>query len=145
MNRQIRSAAAIMALAACVVGCRGGDSPTEAYDPETWQGAIDTSLPDEMQRKQNAIIRLFTAIQEVGVEAVSEEDPNLRFEEKPREFFENGTVDLYRWDWDGPPKGDNFPVVLILRRDEPGFPEVEVHRTYTVRRSGKRYTIRRSR
>jgi hypothetical protein len=97
----------------------------------------------EVQAMQNAMIRLFTAVQQVGVEPVSEEDPNIVFQESSEEFFEDDTVELFRWDWDGPHEGNNFPVVLILRKDEPGFPEVEKHRTYSVTRSGSRFTIRR--
>jgi hypothetical protein len=125
-----------------LIGCQGEPEP-KVYDPVNYQGAIDESLPRPMQDKQNALIRLFTAVQEVGVAHVSEEDPNLRFEESPEEFLEDDTVHLARWDWDGEPKGDEFPVVLVLCKDEPGLPEVEKRRTYVVKGSGKRFTISR--
>jgi hypothetical protein len=137
-------AVACVSLALLLTGCPGPDRVTEVYDPENWQGNVDPDASPDVQAKQNGMIRLFTAIQQVGVEHVSEEDPNIQFDEPFSEFFEENTVDLFRWDWDGPPEGDRFPVVLILRKDEPGFPQVEKHRTYSVQRSGRKYTIRRS-
>jgi hypothetical protein len=133
---------AVMGIAVLLVGCRA-EPEAEVYDPENYQGSIDPDLPLAMQDKQNAIIRLFTAIQDVGVDHISEEDPNIRFEETSAQFFEDDTIHLARWDWDGPPKDDEFHVVLVLCKDEPGLPEVEKHRTYVVRRSGKRFTIGR--
>lgn len=136
--------AACALLALLLTACPGPDNTVEVYDPEDWQGNVDPDATPEVRAMQDAMIRLFTAIQQVGVDHVSEEDENIRFQESFAEFFEDGTVDLFRWDWDGPPEGNRFPVVLILRKDEPGFPQVEKHRTYSVTRSGADYTIRRS-
>jgi hypothetical protein len=127
-----------------LAGCPGSDSAPEVYDPVNWQGNVDPEAPDEVQQMQQALIRLFTAIQQVGVDHVTEEEPDIQFREPFSEFFEDDTVDLYRWDWDGPPNGNRFPVVLILRKDEPGFPEVEKRRAYAVSRSGRTYVVQRS-
>lgn len=131
---------ALTGLTLPTVGC----SKTEVvvYQEVNWQGTVDESLPKEVQAKQDALIRLFTAIQDYGFEFVTQGEADLQFDESFEQFF-GETVDLFRWDWDGPPEGNDLPVVLVLRKDEPGLPEVEVHRTYTVRQSGKTFRITR--
>lgn len=133
--------ATVGGLLVVAIGC--GQPPDEVYDIESWQGSIDETASPAVQAKQDALIRLFTAVQEVGIENVRQDHPDLRFGESFEEFFEEA-VDLHRWDWDGPPQGDAFPVLLVLSKDEPGLPQVEKHRTYLVRKSGRSFTIRRA-
>lgn len=132
------------AVAALVMGCGRTERAPVVYDEEDWQGAVDPNLPPAMQAKQDAMIRFFAAIDEVGLENVSELERDIRFEESFQEFFEEA-ADVYRWDWDGPPEEDDvFPVLLILTKDEPGLPKVEKHRKYRIRRSGQTFVISRS-
>ena len=92
--------------------------------------------------KQDALIRLFTAIQEVGIDQTRVDCPDVEFHETFEEFF-GEAVDFYRWDWNGKPDGNKFPVRIILRKDEPGFPEVEVKRTYEIKKAGRGYSVKR--
>ena len=131
---------ALTGLTLPTVGCN--KTEVVVYQEVNWQGTVDESLPKEVQAKQDALIRLFTAIQDYSFEFLTQGEPNLQFDESFEQFF-GETVDLFRWDWDGPPEGNDLSVVLILRKDEPGLPEVEVRRTYTVRQSGKTFRITR--
>ena len=123
------------------MGC--AKEPEQAFYIVDWQGNVDETASPAVQAKQDALIRLFRAVQDVGVENISDDQPDLKFNESFAEFFEDA-VDLHRWQWDGPPEGDTFPVLIVLSKDEPGLPQVEKRRRYVVRRSGRLFTIRRA-
>ena len=127
----------------CVItlGC-GSDKVVDEYEPTEWQGSIDESLSVKMQEKQDALIRLFTAIQEVGIANYKRDCPRITFRETFDEFF-GDAVDFYRWNWDGAPEKDQFPVLLVLRKDDAEFTQVEHRRIYRVTKSGGVFRIRR--
>lgn len=124
-----------------LVGC-GQEVAVEPYEPEDFEGSVDPSLSKSVQRKQDAIIRLFTAIQEVGIDQTNIDCPDIEFRETFEEFF-GDAADFYRWDWAEQPKGNAFPVRIILRKDEPGLPQVEVKRTYSVTNTANGFAIKR--
>ena len=124
-----------------IPGCRR-KAETPAYEPAEWQGVVDESLPKATQRGQAALIRLFAAIQEVGIENLEWDCPDVRFHESFDEFFEDA-VDFHRWEWAGEPRGNNYPVRLTLRRDDADLTEVEHVRTYQVTRNGRLFLVRR--
>ena len=138
----IQSIAPWLLMLILLSGCQRSDTSNYVYRIEQWQGSVDPRLPPGVQDKQDAIIRLFTAIQDVGIENVADEQPDILFKEEFDAFFED-TADFFRWEWNGPPEQDIFPVLLTLRKDEPGLPEVSKHRKYRVRNSGGKFLITR--
>lgn len=134
-----------------LAGCSGAEQG-EVFDPAEWQGQVDRSLPPDVQAKQDAVIRLFDAMITVGVEFefLNSEYADITFTESEQDFFE-GAMDLFRWDWDGPPQGNDFPVQLTMRKDDPSarsesdLPLVEFRRVYTVTGSPGRFVIVRRR
>jgi len=116
--------------------------PDEIYEPENWQGEIDTSLPADTQAKQDAIIRLFSAIQQVGIERISWDCPDVRFSESFDEFFGN-SIGIHRWEWDGVPIDNNLSVRIHFEQDDPTAPKTVEVRTYKVSRSGNGFVVKR--
>ena len=130
-----------VAINSILIGC-GQKEVVAPYEPEEYEGSIDTSLSKSVQNKQDAIIRLFTAIQEVGIDQTKVDCPDIEYSETFEEFF-GEAADFYRWDWNGKPEGNKFPVRIVLRKDEPGLPEMEVTRTYAVTKTAKGFAVKR--
>ncbi len=128
-------------LALWAVGCQATVEPT--HDPVALAGQVDATLPPEAQAKQAALQRVLQTLQRgVKIEYLAEHLPELQLQESDEAFFA-GAVDLYRWDFAGPPQGDKLPLTLVFRLDQPGFPERIDQRTYQVSGSGNRFQIRR--
>ncbi len=138
----MRSAPVLVGILSACLGCGTGESQP-AFEPTEWQGSVDSTLPKATQAKQDALIRLFAAIQDVGIERIQWDCPDIDFDESFADFF-GETVDLYRWNWAGPPQGDHFPVRLSLRHDDAELTEETHDRTYTVTRRGRSFVIRRA-
>jgi hypothetical protein len=126
-----------------LLGCGTGSGPVETYKPHEYQGQVDTSLSPELQATQKVVKRVLDELQRgTGYESLPELHPDVRLSES-REAFFDGAIGLARWNFDGPPSGNDVPVVLYLREDSPTNPERQVRRTYTVTGSAGQYTIAR--
>ena len=131
-------------LLAASIGCGQGEiPPEEAFAPEKLMGHVDESLPPELQAKQKVLKRILVSLEEgVDFDYLPEEHPDVQLEESMEDFLE-GTINLARWDFNGPPAGDGVPVVLYFSRDTSGRNERRVTRVYTVTGSKGRWTISR--
>jgi len=119
-------------------------APEDSYEPAELQGTVDTSLPPELQKKQQALYDVLSVLQRgVAVDDVSGYTPNVRFQETPESFLPSGTLDLARWAFDGKPTGNDVPVVMHFTLDSPGGETKEEKRVYTVTGSGGQMVIRR--
>ena len=127
-----------------VVGC--GETvvpPEEAFDPEQVAGAVDPDLPETLRAKQEAVSRLLVAIQAFEpIDFFGPDHPELMFRESSESFYD-GTLTLAQWDFDGPPEGDDVPVVLIFDKDQSGSNRQEVRRVYRVTKLAGRFVIER--
>jgi hypothetical protein len=125
-----------------LAGCSTSDP--EIYEPEQGRGAVDINLPPEQRQKQEALARLFEAFRR-GVHPgdLEHNESDLAFQEAEEQFFED-TVRVWAWDWDGPPRGDRFPVRLTMQKDEPGVVTVDYRRVYRVERRGSTFVIQRA-
>jgi hypothetical protein len=134
---------ALILLLAAGAGCGKREIPPQGADPRAL-GTVDTSLSPDLQAKQQVVKTLFDALS-VGMrlEELSDQNPNLRFDESPAEFLERGAVGLVGWQFDGQPQGDDVPVVLYLNLDGTGRNQLQVRRVYTVSGSPDRFTISR--
>ena len=124
-----------------ITGC-GHPPPEEIYEPENWQGEINTNLPAETQAQQDAIIRLFSAIQQVGIERIRWDCPDVRFSESFDEFF-GSTVGIHRWEWTDEPVDDAFSVRIHFEQDNPTAPKIVEDRVYKVTRPGNGFSVKR--
>jgi hypothetical protein len=123
-------------------GCSGGGQEV-VYDPADYRPEVDTGAPLEVQEKQDAIIRAFSAIQEgLGWEELAERHQDVRLEEPAESFYAEGAM-LHLFKWNGPPEGDDFPVRIVLNKNEPGLPTVELQRVYTVTKEESIFVIQR--
>jgi len=136
---------ALILLLAAAAGCGKREMPPQRAYPRAL-GTVDTSLSPDLQAKQQVVKSLFDALS-VGMrlEELTDQNPNLRFDESPGDFFERGAVGLAGWQFDGKPQGDDVPVVLYLSLDGTGRNQLQVHRVYTVAGSPDRFTISRQR
>ena len=131
-------------LLVAVLGCGEPTvSPDEAYDPEELQGTVDTTLPPDLQARQEAILELFDALQRgVPIDTLDQEISGISFQESEESFFED-TIRLERWEFSGKPSGNDVPVTLFLAKDDAGEDLLEQERVYTVAGAPGRFTIRR--
>jgi hypothetical protein len=106
---------------------------------------VDQSLPPEQRARQDALVRLFKALQSgTAVRHVKSYEPDLDFQESAEAFIEQG-IQLRSWDWAGPPDQDKLRVHMEFLLDEPpGDKTVAYDRTYSVTRMGNRFVIRRA-
>jgi len=119
--------------------------PEDAYKPEQFQGVVDTGLPPPARAKQQALKAILDSVHElVGFDELPYTHPGIRFAESRETFFE-GTLGLHGWRFDGPPVGDDVPVLLQLYEDSAGERIREVKRVYTVTDARGRVDIRRKR
>jgi hypothetical protein len=119
-------------------------APEDSFEPAELQGTVDTGLPPELQKKQQALYDVLSVLQRgVAVDDVSGYTPNVRFQETPDSFLPSGTLDLARWAFDGKPTGNDVPVVMHFTLDTPGGETKEEKRVYTVTGAGGRMVIRR--
>lgn len=119
--------------------------PDHAYKPEQLQGEVDTSLPPPLQAKQQAVKAVLDTLQfGMDFNGLRESYPHIRFRETEAGFLE-GTVGLHGWKFDGPPVGDDVPVLLQLYEDSTGENIREAKRVYTVTDARGRVEIRRKR
>lgn len=131
---------------AAAVGCGENEiPPEEAYTPVS--GDVDTSLPPDLQEKQQALKSILDALSVEGVDLdqLLDQNPNLRFNESSEEFYERGGINLDGWEFNGKPVGNDLPVVLYLNLDSTGRNKLKVERVYTVTGSRGRFTITRKR
>ncbi|MCA9103535.1 MAG: hypothetical protein R3C10_20625 [Pirellulales bacterium] len=120
-----------------LAGC-GNDEPAPVYEPQKMRGDVDPAAPSDVQVRQQALIKLFDEIMQRISAKYRGRDVVLA--ESDEEFFE-GFVYLRRWEWAGPPDGDDLSVKLVLMDgDEETLHEVT--RVYTVTGSGP-FTVRR--
>jgi len=119
-------------------------APEDAYEPAELQGTVDTGLPPEQQKKQQAVYDVLSVLhQGVAVDDLPGYCPDIRFQETPESFLSPGTLDLARWEFDGKPTGNDVPVVLHFTLDAPGGETKEERRVYTVTSPGRLTVIRR--
>ena len=123
------------------VGCSGGED--YVYNPADFRPKVDESQPPEVQEKQAVLIRAFGSVQGGwNIPDLPERHPDVRIDEPPEEFYEEGAL-LHAFKWNGPPTDRGFPLRLVMKKDEPGLPEVEYTRVYSVTKEGDIYVIRR--
>jgi len=116
--------------------------PEESFDLTEIQGTVDTSLPPELQEKQQAIRDVFESLTRgIDVDTLPEYHPGLTFTETVDEFYAGGAVDLDHWKFDGAPTGNEVPVVMYF--DVEAEELKEEHRVYTVTGSPGNRTISR--
>ena len=146
MNRLLCSMLLLPCLALLVLAAGCGEptvAPEDAYDPADFQGEVDTSLPEELQKKQQAIRDAFEPlVRGVLVEDLGVYLENIRFESTTEEFLPSGTIALERWGFDGKPSGNDVPVVMHFVVDGAEGETKEVERVYTVTTSGGQTVIR---
>lgn len=112
------------------------------------QGEVDTNLPPVSQAKQQIIRRLFIAANDGATDAATLKlyEPTINFKESEAEFLE-GHAWLARWEFNGPVKGDEVPVILYFSdvAFHVGDPSEHVpsERVYLVKQSGARATVTR--
>lgn len=129
-------------LAACY-GCGGDQAAQPVYDPTEYQGEVDTSLPPELQEKQEALKRVFDELQRrTGYDSLPDVLPDYRLTETRESFFGN-TLALEKWDFNGRPSGNDVPVVVQLLEDTPEESLRKEERVYTVTGSMGKYVIQR--
>ncbi len=131
-------------LLAAVVGC--GQKQVPPDEPYAgMSGEVDTSLPPDLQAKQQALKSLFDvlSLQSRGLGQLPGQNPSLKFNESLEDFLEPGAIGLAGWDFDGQPRGNHVPVVLHLNLDATGRHVLEVNRVYTVSGAEGRLTIDR--
>ena len=131
-------------LLAALIGCGENQvPPEEAYVPTS--GTVDASLAPDLMAKQQVLKTIFDSLSQegIGLEQLSDENPNLKFNEPPEEFLERGAINLAGWDFDDKPTGDDVPVILHLNLDSTGRNVLEVKRVYTVTGPAGRIVIGR--
>jgi hypothetical protein len=139
-------AAAGLLLLFAAAGC-GGDPERTETGLGAGVGEVDTSLPPAQQARQEVIRRILITLQEgtVKIEALSGALHDVRFDEPADSFYE-GAIGLARWNFAGPPRGDNVQVVLMLREpSSAGGGLRRVERVYTVSGSEGRWSVGRKR
>lgn len=131
-----------LVVALLLAGCSASDNG-DVYDPADYRPEVNVDLPRNVQQKQDALIRAFGALQDgLGMEELHERHKDIRLEEAAEEFYAEGAL-LHLFQWIGPPNGDELPVRMVMKKDEPGLPEVEYQRVYTVTSEDAVFVIRR--
>jgi len=139
ITRSIHRLAIVLLLA----GCSSSGDSDYLYDAADFRPGVDTSLPPEMQAKQDALIRAFKLLQEGrGKEELEEVYTDIRLIESSKRFYGEG-AQLHLFEWNGPPSGDDLPVRMVMIKDEPGLPKVEYERVYSVTNKSSVFVIRR--
>ena len=134
---------ATMVVLGVVTGC-GGSSDFVAT-PESLVGKVDSTLPAEAQKKQQAVLRFLAAMQEgVGdAEQLQLVAPGIRFKEFGS--FLEGAGRLARWEFEGAPNGNNVSVKLYFDSQASGPIDPSrlqlKQRTYVVSGSGNSIQI----
>lgn len=130
-------------------GCGGSSTAKDfSFDPATFQGTIDPSLPQPLQDKQYTVQRLLNGMREgIGeIAALRLFVPGVDFRE-PFDAFYEGHKRLVRWEFGGPPSGNEVPVVLYFDEKESGVIDpdelVRVERVYVVSGGGQYSTVAR--
>jgi hypothetical protein len=135
------------ALPLIAAGC-GSSTASEPYNVASYQGTIDTSLPRALQDKQFTVFRLLNGMREgIGeIAALRLFVPGVDFRE-PFDAFYEGHKRLVRWEFNGPPSGNDVPVVLYFDEQELGAIDPDkltrVERVYTVTGGGQYSTVTR--
>jgi hypothetical protein len=95
-----------------MVGCNGNSEFVAT--PESLVGKVDTTLPADAQKKQQAVSRFLAAMQEgVGdAEQLQLVAPGIRFKEF--DTFLEGAGRLARWEFEGVPSGNKVNVKLYF-------------------------------
>jgi hypothetical protein len=119
------------------VGCSRSSSAAQA---DRLYGRVDTSLPPELQAKQEAVRKLFVGLQTGTI--VTGVTARGRFEK-----LLDDVTRAVRWEFDGVPHGNEVPVVLYFQAPADGKDgsktEQPVKRVYFVSGSGDRFTVAR--
>jgi hypothetical protein len=115
---------AALGAASCVaamLGCGERRPPMHdagGFDIGIFGGAVDESLPPEVQKRQSVLRDVLnTLVGGTRVEELPDEMPKVRFVEPADEFYRNA-LQLRRWDFAGPPQGEAFPVRLEFMVDD---------------------------
>lgn len=139
----------VLAVLPVVVSC-SATPPPEPYDESEIHGAIDETASQEIQDKQDALIRLFDLIGNRGVpfDDFDIYETDLGFSEAEKDFYKitdsEQAMVLDRWDWNGKTDGLDFPVkmTMLVELPEKDVPR-EITRIYQISVSGGFYTIAR--
>ena len=118
----------------------------DIYEPSEHQGAVDESLTPKQQAQQVALRRCLNSIMGgIALDFLPDHHDDLAFEETEETFLEGHAL-FAGWDWNGPPDGDDFPVMLRMKDDDlTDTPVFEVPRVYNVKKTSgyKQYRITR--
>jgi hypothetical protein len=119
------------------VGCSRGHA---AGPSDTANGKVDTSLPPEQQAKQEAVRKMFIGFQ-TGTLV-----PGVAIQGRSEQILNEATRTT-SWEFNGPPKGDEVPVVLHFD-DKGGGPTnpknpKKVDRVFLVTGGGDLFKITR--
>jgi hypothetical protein len=140
---KIRWSYAALIVLPLTLGCgmgNGGPRP----DPASLVPAVDTSLPNEAQARQQVIRNVLKNLQEgYPVERLKKLVPGVKFNETQSQFMD-GARSLESWSFNGQPTGDEVPVTLVFTPgDSGGENPNKVDRVYVVKGSAGRYTVSR--
>ena len=123
------------------IGCSGGEQ--YVYEPTDFRPQVDESQSADVKERQAVLIRAFGSVQGGwNIPDIPERHPDVRIEETQEDFYQQGAV-LHAFKWAGPPTERGFPLKLTMKKDEPGLPEVEYTRVYSVTKEDNIYVIRR--
>jgi hypothetical protein len=118
-------------------GCSRGQA---AGPSDTVNGKVDTSLPPEQQAKQEAVRKMFVGFQ-TGTLV-----PGVAIQGRSEQIFNEATRTT-SWEFNGPPKGNEVPVVLHFddKAGSPGNPKApkKLERVFLVTGGGDLFKIAR--
>jgi hypothetical protein len=125
------------------IGCTQKENVARPVS-ESAATAIDTSLPKEVQEKQEVIRRALFSLQEgYPAERLKGFLPGVKFVESQSQFLE-GAKYLESWSFNGQPSGDEVPVSLFFTFEDSGSASPKkVDRVYSIKGSSGRFTVSR--
>jgi hypothetical protein len=129
----------------CGCGASNSDGPNK--NPK-FEGTVQEDLDPDKRQRQQVVSRFLKAIQE-GVTTVNDLKfflPDVEVKE-PLPSVLDGGARLFSWDFNGPPIGEEVPVVVVIDDKESGridpTSERRQERVYLVSQNGSGYTISR--
>jgi hypothetical protein len=129
--------------AVLAAGCGTRVAEEDRFRPEELAGTVDAGLPPKARARQRAVKRLLDMllVEMVPADQIGGYEAGIDFE-PPAGGFPGEEGSVASWKFDGPPQGDDVPVVLTLSEDGSPDNTREVKRTFTVTGSPGAWRIR---